>query len=108
MRGERLKELRSEKKLNQNQLAKILKISPSAIGMYEINQREPDDNMKFKIAEFFNTTVAYLMGETDDRNKVEKDETFVAFYEGYKDLDEEDKEIIKATMKALKKKSKKN
>ena len=108
MKGIRLKELRNEKKLNQDELANILGISPSAVGMYERNQREPDDEMKFKIANFFNVSVAYLMGETDKRNTtISHDNEFIAFYEGYKDLEDEDKEVIQATINALKKKKKK-
>lgn len=65
MKGQRLKKLRKERNLKQDELATILGISPSAIGMYERNQREPDDEMKLKIANFFDVSVAYLMNETD-------------------------------------------
>lgn len=65
MKGQRLKKLRKERNLKQDELATILGISPSAIGMYERNQREPDDEMKLKIVNFFDVSVAYLMNETD-------------------------------------------
>ncbi len=69
MKGQRLKELREEKGLKQNELAKILNISSSSIGMYETDRREPDDEMKLKIANYFNVSVAYLMSETDIRKQ---------------------------------------
>lgn len=69
MKGQRLKELREEKKLKQSELAKILNISSSSIGMYETDRREPDDELKLKIANYFNVSVAYLMNETDIRKQ---------------------------------------
>lgn len=69
MKGIRLKELREEKGLKQSELAKIFNISPSSIGMYETDKREPDDNLKMRFAEFFNVTVEYLMGLDKTSNK---------------------------------------
>ncbi len=40
--AKRLKELRKVKKISQRELAKILKISSGAVGMYETGKREPD------------------------------------------------------------------
>ena len=109
MNGLRLKKLRQEKKLKQSELAKILNISPSAIGMYETNKREPDDALKIRIANFFNVSVAYLVGETNDRkdNKKDIDNDFHALYEDYKEFDEEDKNLLKTMFEAIKKKRKK-
>lgn len=61
MRGDRLRELRNEKKIGQAELADILGISPSAIGMYERDNRDPDDELKIKIAEYFGVSVDYLL-----------------------------------------------
>lgn len=70
MKGIRLKELREKKGLNQSDLAKLLNISASAIGMYETDKREPDDNLKIKFANFFNVTVDYLMGNESNNKKL--------------------------------------
>lgn len=110
MKGSRLKELREEKGLNQNDLAKIFNISPSSIGMYETDKREPDDDLKIKFAEYFNVSIDYLMGTTDIREKYienKDDDIDIAFYEGYKDLEDEDKEILRATLKNFLNKKKK-
>lgn len=69
MKGIRLKELREGKGLKQSELAKIFNISPSSIGMYETDKREPDDNLKLRFAEYFNVTVEYLMGADIQNNK---------------------------------------
>ena len=104
MIGKALKALREERGLSQVELAKQLDISASAIGMYEVNSREPSDDIKTKIAEYFNVSIDYLLGVSDVRNAnstKHEDKEFVAFYEGYKDLDDADKEILKATLDAF-------
>ena len=106
MKGIRLKKLREEKGLKQSDLAKIFNISPSSIGMYETDKREPDDELKLKFAEYFNVSIDYLMGNTDNRDSDEQsnikdDEIDIAFYEGYKDLEDEDKEVMRNTLKAF-------
>lgn len=61
-----LKELREKRGLTQAQLSNSLKISPSAIGMYEQGRREPDHETLSKIADFFDVSIDYLIG----RNKL--------------------------------------
>jgi repressor LexA len=61
----RLKDLREKKTLTQAQLSALLQISASAIGMYEQGRREPDNETLKKIANFFNVTIDYLLGNTD-------------------------------------------
>ena len=68
MIGNRIKLLREEKKLKQEDLAKIIDVSPSAIGMYERDAREPNDNITLKLAEYFGVTTDYLLGKSDVRN----------------------------------------
>lgn len=59
-----LKSLRLSKNLTQGELAKQLKISRSAVGMYESGAREPDFDTLELIADFFNVDVDYLMGRS--------------------------------------------
>lgn len=100
----RIKELRNEKGITQADLAKILKISDRAVGYYENGDREPDYTTLLKIAEYFDVSIDYLLGRVDVRKEATSapaDKEFVAFYEGYKDLDDTDKEILKATLDAF-------
>ena len=71
MKGNRIKLLREEKKIRQDELAKILSISPSAVGMYERDEREPNDEITLKLAEYFNVSTDYLLGKSDIRNPEE-------------------------------------
>lgn len=59
-----LKSLRKANGLTQDELAKILKISRSTIGMYENGSREPDYETLESIADFFNVDIDYLLGRT--------------------------------------------
>lgn len=60
-----LKSLRTSKGLTQDELAKILKISRSTVGMYESGAREPDYETLESIADFFNVDIDYLLGRTN-------------------------------------------
>lgn len=66
--GKRIKKLREEAGLSQIELSKMLNISNTTLSQYETGQRIPSDDIKIKIAEFFNTTVDYLLGRTDQRD----------------------------------------
>lgn len=68
MKGNRIKLLREEKNIKQADLAKILSISPSTVGMYEREEREPNDDITLKLADFFNVSTDYLLGKSDVRN----------------------------------------
>ncbi len=55
--GSRIKGLRTERGETAEELAKILGISCSAVGMYETGQRIPRDEIKIRIAEHFTVPV---------------------------------------------------
>lgn len=55
--------------MNQGTLAKKLNISPSTIGMYETNKRQPNYDILVKIADLFNCSLDYLLERTDKRHE---------------------------------------
>jgi transcriptional regulator with XRE-family HTH domain len=63
--AEKLQKLRANKGLTQRELSKMLKIASSTLGMYEIGKREPDFATLKRIAEIFNVTTDYLLGQSD-------------------------------------------
>ncbi len=65
----RIRELRISRKLSQQELADILKISKSSINMYERGEREPGLDLLEAIADFFNVDMDYLMGKSDNPQK---------------------------------------
>lgn len=63
MFGERLRLLRKQRGLTQEQLALILGLERSSIGKYEGKSKTiPSDDVKQKIAEYFNVSMDYLFG----------------------------------------------
>lgn len=64
MLNEKLKMLRESKNLNKKQMAKELNIPYMTYCRYENGEREPNNDMLIKIAEYFQTSVDYLVGNT--------------------------------------------
>lgn len=64
MLGDRIKNLRIQKHITQEQLASHLKVAKSTIGMWENNRREPDIDTISKISNFFEYPIAFLLNET--------------------------------------------
>jgi transcriptional regulator with XRE-family HTH domain len=63
-----LKNLRIEKNLTQKDLAHILGFkSRSTISNYENNIREPEYEIIFKISEYFEVDLNFLLGKTDKK-----------------------------------------
>ncbi len=65
----RLKLLRTQAKLSQQELADALKISKSSVNMYERGEREPGLETIEAIADHFNVDLNYLLGKSDISNK---------------------------------------
>ncbi|MGB2525191.1 helix-turn-helix domain-containing protein [Leuconostoc suionicum] len=67
--AERIKELRTQKKLTQSELAELVNTSRVTISRIESDIRNPSFAMLSLIADALNTTVEYLQGETDSALK---------------------------------------
>ncbi len=63
--GERLKELRHEKKLTQQQLAKELNVSGNTIYAWETSKQEPSMAALLTLSTIFNVSLDYLFGKSD-------------------------------------------
>ena len=61
----RLRNLREDNDLTQKELSKILNISQVAYSYYELNKRSIPLELLSKIANFYNTSVDYLLFRTD-------------------------------------------
>lgn len=77
--GERLKELRKQKKLTQQQLGDIVHVSKVSISGYERGERSPDRETLTSIADYFEVSTDYLLGRSSEKeyyslnNNAEKD-----------------------------------
>ena len=59
---ENLKKIRKENHLTQADVAKVLNITTSAYGNYELNQRSPTPEQLVQLADYYGTSVDYLLG----------------------------------------------
>lgn len=66
--GDRLRELREEKELNQVDIAKVLKVDRTTYNKYETGTSNPDLDKLSVLANYFNVTVDWLMGRSQLRN----------------------------------------
>ena len=66
----RLKELREERRLNQEGLALKLNVSQSTVSAYEIGERTPDLETMIAIAQFFDVSLDYLAGLSEVRHPI--------------------------------------
>lgn len=67
----RIKELRQQKGINQEQLAKEFGISQQTISSYEKGIREPDIATLKGMADFFSVSIDYLLGKTNIPDTIE-------------------------------------
>ena len=63
--GNRIRELRKAKGLTMKQLGEVLDLAESTISQYETGKRQMDNETLFRLGEFFDVTVGYLLGVED-------------------------------------------
>ena len=64
--AERIKYLRIEKGLSQDDLAKELGVSNAIISLWENGLREPSMSSLIVMANFFHVSIDYIVGLSDD------------------------------------------
>ena len=62
----RIKELREDRDLTQKELSSYLNISQVAYSYYEINKRGVPLEILVKLADFYDTSIDYLVGRTNE------------------------------------------
>lgn len=79
----RFKKCREDRGLTQDQIAEVLGVSRPTIAGYESEdkQRIPRDETLGKIADFFNVSIDYLLGRTQEANPMNNDSKTVVSVE---------------------------
>ena len=62
----RLRELRKKRKISQLKLATDLNMNQNTISRYENMEREADYKTLIKLANYFDVSIDYLLGRTDE------------------------------------------
>lgn len=68
----RIRDLREDKDLNQTEVAKILQMSQTGYSKYETGENDIPTAVLIKLASFYNTSIDYLLGETDQKERYPK------------------------------------
>lgn len=111
MEGKILKQLRELHNMTQKELADKVKVTPKAISFYELNQREPSNELLKSFSQIFNVSVDYLLGNSyvtktqEAKSKAEElEEDFPegvsVLYRANKNLTPEQKEVMLRMIKA--------
>lgn len=91
--AECLQELREDRDISRKDLAIVLNISVSTLGMYEQGRREPNIDMLIKIANYFDVSIDFLVDRSfkNENNEVLTEALHVKnqiekLPQGYKDI----------------------
>ena len=65
----RIRDLREDNDLTQKEIAEILGMSQTGYSKYETGENDIPTEVLIKLAEYYHTSIDYLLGLTDDRTK---------------------------------------
>lgn len=66
---ERIRDLREDYDLNQTKVAQYLGMSQTGYSKYETGENDIPTVVLIKLAKFYNTSIDYLLGETNTRER---------------------------------------
>jgi transcriptional regulator with XRE-family HTH domain len=95
-----IKLLRSERDISQQKLAEVIGMTASSINDYENRKIEPDITTLKRMADYFETSVDYIVGHTHIRRKIEEGDEFVlngqeaALVRGYRKIPASSRKIL--------------
>ncbi|MCI9625224.1 MAG: helix-turn-helix transcriptional regulator [Clostridia bacterium] len=69
---ENIKLLREKNNISQQKLGEIVGVSQQSINKYENHNVEPDINTLKRLADYFNTSIDFIVGYTNIERKLEK------------------------------------
>lgn len=64
---ERIRDLRIEKNLTQNELSKILNCSQQVYSNYELGQRDIPTDILILLSRYYNVSIDYILNQTNQR-----------------------------------------
>lgn len=64
---ERIRNLREDKDLTQKQIGQLLNMSQTGYNQYEIGKNDIPTKILIELAQFYNTSIDYLLNLTDEK-----------------------------------------
>jgi transcriptional regulator with XRE-family HTH domain len=107
--SEKLKKLRNNRNMSQEQLAKLINVTKTIIWKYEQNKSVPSADVIKRMANLFNVTTDYLLFDDSERNDLQKisDKNFQRKFEKILSLEPEEKDYLEKTIDLILEKNKK-
>ena len=68
----RIRDLRTDRDLNQTQVAGMLGMSQTGYSKYETGENDIPTQVLIRLARFYGTSIDYLLGETNERRRYPK------------------------------------
>lgn len=101
----KIRELRKEKGITQEQLADAVNVKKYTIGDWERNRTEPNITTLVAMADYFEVSTDYLLGRSDDTGLVQANANLTPDEEEvlmlYRQMSFQDKNQLKGFAKAL-------
>ncbi len=102
MIGQRIRDLRKQKRMSQTELAKSAGVSQTTVTAWETGKAEPSSSAVAKLSDIFNVTTDYLLGRPNKqetkKDDVELSDDDVIMTGRGKPLSDEDRELIRRIM----------
>lgn len=105
MIGQRIRDLRKQKKMSQSELAKIIGVTQTTITAWETGKAEPSSSAVANLADYFNVTTDYLLGRPEEKKDDSIDHTALEkaidearSFDG-KPMSDHDREIVRNILK---------
>lgn len=95
--ADRIKQLRVESHLTQEDLARELRVSKGAVGNWETGIRRPGAETLEEMSDIFNVNMDYLLGRSDNRPEYSFEEKWVI--KCYRNADEDTKTAVQAILR---------
>lgn len=100
--GDRLKMLREDHKLRQEDLANKINVHRATIGKYETNERSPDKETILQISELFGVTTDYLLGKKSQGSMFENAFKEIFLHENFRNYSVNSNELPSEALLLLK------
>lgn len=68
----RIRDLREDADLNQTKVAQYLGMSQTGYSKYETGENDIPTSVLIKLSRFYNTSIDYILGETDTKERYPK------------------------------------
>lgn len=106
MLGQKIRDLRKQKRLSQTELGKYIGVSQTTVTAWENGRAEPSSGYLSKLADYFNVTTDYLLGRPEKQNEAQTEQDLERALDNAhsfsgKPLSDHDRKVAKDILRSL-------